>query len=172
MNHPDAINSVYSIIAREIDENRFDKTLMTRAIAETSGDKNAAHSLYIRLRSEQLHAELEESLLNVTRDASKATPTLNSPNRPLHKYILKENCLFGAHYTVLVKERSLTISNEKMFIEITPSTEDYGIRLVKRLIDYSTLSVYGAAKSFYLELQINNSEYKQLSAWRLANKIP
>ena len=174
MNHPDAVNSVYSIIAREITENRFDKTLMTRAIAETHGDQNAAHSLYIRLRAEQLHSELEASLLARATPAPKTASALCPPNRPLHKYNLAEDGLFFStpYYTVVVKERSLSISSSKLAIEIDASTEDYGIRLTKRLVNHSTLSIYGVNKPFCLTLQISTSQYKELTAWKNTNRIP
>jgi len=72
-------NPFYEVVAGELDQNRIDKALWTRAVANSAGDDKLAKSLYIRYRVQALqdahmqHARTEHEAQVLERERQKAT---------------------------------------------------------------------------------------------------
>lgn len=172
MHNPTAVKSVYEIIARELDQGQLDPALMTQAIAESNGDTDKAKSIYIRLRSDQLHGQLEESLLRQTSEllSNQQAPALDSP---VDSFTLKKKALFSGTSRVVVRNRSITFSraNGVEDVTISPDSDEWSIKLTSSIMHGRNLSWIHRNEGCVVTFLPSKSQHNIISKWLKANNI-
>ena len=85
---PQNFDQIYKKIAEEIESKKYDRGLLTRAIAEGGGDREKAKSIYIKLRAIELDSEIKrQSKQDKIRKKAKQKAAQSNLLNNIGKYV-------------------------------------------------------------------------------------
>lgn len=172
MHNPEAVKSVYEIIAQEIEHGQLDRALMTQAVAESDGDAEKAKSIYIRLRSDQLHGQLEGILLRQTSEllSNQQAPALDSP---VDSFTLKKKALFSGTSRVVVRNRSITFSRANGVEDVTVNldSDEWGIKLSASIMHGRNIFLIHRDHGCIATFLPSKRQYQIISQWLKPHQI-
>jgi hypothetical protein len=159
-------------VAQELDQGQLNRALMVQAIAESHGDAEKAKSIYIRLRSDQLHTQLEGILLRQSSElpSNQQAPVLDSP---LDSFTLKKKAFFGGTSHVVVRKRSITFSGAHGADDVTvnPDLDEWGLKLSASIMHGRNIFLIHRDRGCIATFLPSKRQYQIISQWLKANGI-